>query len=403
MNDSSSTSSDVAADERNDELPADGKPWLFRWTLLILCLVWPLVWVGALVTTSDAGMSVPDWPNTYGDNLLLYPISTWLSGPFDLFIEHGHRLLGMLVGMVAIAVVVVAFVSERRRWVQALAVLGLLLVIVQGVLGGMRVVLGDRVLAMVHGCTAPIVFAVFTVLLVASSRWWKTVIARSYARQSVGAGGEKGKGDETDESDESDGGPPSGDGSYEGDGVDGGSGVDGEGGSDGQSGSDGAVKTIRTATKGWWVLALLAYFQLVLGAQLRHVSMAATPQQFTHTVATHILLAFVIWVVCAILWLRIRKCGEMTLSRSGLLLLGLVSIQILLGLATWVVNYGFPMFQSYGYPAHYLVHAKSFWGSFVVCGHVATGSLILATAVLLGTGSWRVRYRQRFQQANACA
>ncbi len=370
MSDSVSTSTDAATTPRDD----DSKPWLARWTFLILCLVWPLVWVGALVTTSDAGMSVPDWPNTYGDNLLLYPISTWLSGPFDLFIEHGHRLLGMLVGLVAIAVVVVAFWSERRRWVQGLALLGLLLVIVQGVLGGMRVVLSDRVLAMAHGCTAPIVFAVFTVLLVASSRWWKSGRSagnRSNARQSVGTGeddrGKEDKSDEKDGRDGKDGDPPSGDGSY---------------------------GMIRTATGGWFALALLAYAQLVLGAQLRHVSMAAVPQQFTHTVASHVLLAFVIWVVSAILWLRIRRCGEMTLSRLGVVLLGLVSIQILLGLATWVVNYGFPMFQDYGYPARYLVHAKSFWGSFVVCGHVATGSLILATAVLLWIRSWRVRYWQ---------
>jgi cytochrome c oxidase assembly protein subunit 15 len=65
---------------------------LHRLTVLIVCLVWPLIWVGGLVTTYDAGMSVPDWPGTYGYNLFLYPYETWLFGPFDLFIEHGHRL-----------------------------------------------------------------------------------------------------------------------------------------------------------------------------------------------------------------------------------------------------------------------------------------------------------------------
>lgn len=344
------------------------RPWLFRWTLALLGLLWPLVWVGSLVTTTDAGMSVPDWPNTYGDNLLLYPVSTWLSGPFDLFIEHGHRLLGMLVGVVAIAVVVVAFYSERRRWVQALAVAGLVLVIVQGVLGGMRVVLSDRVLAMVHGCTAPIVFAAFTVLAVATGRWWWTgrqkpvkLVRRRASKPAEAAGG----GDE--------------------------------------SGSGDAAAVVSTdprgATRGVTVTAfaliLMAYVQLVLGAQLRHVSMAAPPQQFTHTVAAHVLLAFVIWAVCVVFWVRIRKCGEMTLSQPAMLLLGLVSIQILLGLSTWVVNYGFPMFQNFGYTARYLVHAKSFWGSFIVCGHVATGSLILAMAVLLATRCVRLRHLAR--------
>ena len=65
-----------------------------------MCATFPLIWVGGLVTTYDAGMAVPDWPNTYGYNLFLYPWQTWLSGPWDLFIEHGHRLLGALVGMI---------------------------------------------------------------------------------------------------------------------------------------------------------------------------------------------------------------------------------------------------------------------------------------------------------------
>ncbi len=83
---------------------------------------------------------------TYGYNLFLYPYKTWLLGPFDLFIEHGHRLLGAVVGIVAIAIVVVAYLREPRRWVWLLAVGLLVAVIAQGVLGGMRVVLGDRTL-----------------------------------------------------------------------------------------------------------------------------------------------------------------------------------------------------------------------------------------------------------------
>lgn len=318
----------------NEQLDSDYRAGLHRWTLVVLCLVWPLIWVGSLVTTHDAGMSVPDWPNTYGRNLFLYPIETWLSGPFDLFIEHGHRLLGALVGFVAIAVVGVALWSEPRRWVQALAIAGLLLVIVQGVFGGMRVVLGDRLLAMIHGCTAPLVFALFTILAVVSSRWWK-------------------------------------------------------------QNSSLTRKPVRTASWSCGWLVLFSYGQLVLGAQLRHVSLSATPRQFSHTVTLHIVLACGIWLLCGILWLRMWGCGEKALSRSVAALLGLVSIQILLGLATWVVNYGFPMFQDHAFAARYLVQAKSFWGSSVVSGHVATGSLILATAVLLGTCSWRIGYLQR--------
>lgn len=343
--------SDSATREQEDSY----RPWLYRWTLLVLGLVWPLVWVGSLVTTQDAGMSVPDWPNTYGDNLFLYPLETWLSGPFDLFIEHGHRLLGALVGFVAIIVVAVAFWTERRRWVQVLAVLGLVLIIVQGILGGMRVVLGDRLLAMTHGCTAPIVFALFTILAVVTSRWWSQIRSEP---------------SEVDSPTKTEG---------------------------AASGNDGAVSSLVVVRGGWLatVVVVACYFQLVLGAMLRHVSMEATPGGFTHTVAMHVLLAFVIWGLTAILWLRLRGCGEKTLSRPGGALVGLVAVQIALGLTTWVVHYGFPMFQDYGFPARYLVQAKSFWGSFVICGHVATGSLILATAVLLTTRTFRIKHLSR--------
>ena len=77
-------------------MPTDPKrsdsPWPHRFAVLLAWAVFPLLCVGGLVTTYGAGMSVPDWPNTYGHNLLLYPWTTWITDPWDLFIEHGHRL-----------------------------------------------------------------------------------------------------------------------------------------------------------------------------------------------------------------------------------------------------------------------------------------------------------------------
>ncbi len=108
---------------------------LHRLAVLAVCLVWPLIWVGGLVTTYDAGMAVPDWPATYGYNLFLYPYKTWIYGPFDLLIEHGHRLLGAVVGLVAIGIVVAAKVREPRRWVFWLAIGILAAVISQGLRG----------------------------------------------------------------------------------------------------------------------------------------------------------------------------------------------------------------------------------------------------------------------------
>lgn len=328
-----------------------GSRWLHRLAVLIVGLVWPLVWVGSLVTTYDAGMAVPDWPGTYGYNLFLYPIESWIFGPFDLFIEHGHRLLGALVGMVAIVAVVVALRTETRRWVVGLTIVGLVMVILQGVLGGMRVVLGDRTLAMLHGCTAPVVFSLFTGLAVATSRWWHV------ARQIVSSReGEAGQGSGASEL------APQG-------------------------------KRMRLGRFDLWTaggLVLASYLQLVLGAQLRHVAVTASPEAFSHIVTTHVAFAFVIWGLSVFLWRQLRGCGDLALSRPAGLLIGLLAVQIVLGLATWVVNYGFPMFQAWPFAARYLVQAKGFGESLLVCGHVATGSLILAAAVMIWIRCWRL-------------
>src|SRR6476660_375976 len=138
--------------------------WPYRLAVALALVTFPLIWVGGLVTTYDAGMAVPDWPGTYGYNLLRYPWQTWVAGPWDLFIEHGHRLLGASAGLVAIALVISTWVtssSPRMRWCAA----GLLLfVILQGVLGGLRVLLDARTIALLHGCTGPLFFAAAAVV-----------------------------------------------------------------------------------------------------------------------------------------------------------------------------------------------------------------------------------------------
>ena len=88
---------------RQSSLPATlDESWPHRLAVLLVCRDVSLIWVGGLVTTYEAGMAVPDWPSTYGYNLFLYPWQTWLPGPWDLFIEHGHRLLGATVGLLTI-------------------------------------------------------------------------------------------------------------------------------------------------------------------------------------------------------------------------------------------------------------------------------------------------------------
>src|SRR5207244_11806500 len=97
-------------------------------------------------------MAVPDWPGTYGYNLLRYPWQSWLAAPWDLFIEHGHRLLGAAAGIVSIALVAAVWLTDRRRWLVCASLGALLLVIAQGLLGGARVLLDARLVAMIHAC-----------------------------------------------------------------------------------------------------------------------------------------------------------------------------------------------------------------------------------------------------------
>lgn len=306
--------------------------WLHRLATVAVVLVWPLIWVGGLVTTYDAGMAVPDWPNTYGYNLFLYPYDTWLLGPFDLFIEHGHRLLAAVVGVVSIAIVVAAFWAEPRQWVRVLAVGVLLAVIGQGLLGGVRVVLSDRTFAMIHGCVGPAFFALCVVAMVVTSRWWW----RAPAAASPGIG-----------------------------------------------------RGLLIAAVG---LVLLSYVQLVLGAQLRHTQPTMSPVAFTHVVKTHVALAFLLWGWVLFLGARLRGCGDLTLFRPALVLIGLVSVQILLGIGTWVVNYSWPTLLAWvPGSSRYVIQAQGFSESMIVTAHVATGSLILAVATLLALRVGRVR------------
>src|SRR5438105_3381944 len=148
--------------------------WPHRLAVALALVTFPLIWVGGLVTTYDAGMAVPDWPGTYGYNLLRYPWQTWLAGPWDLFIEHGHRLLGAMAGLLSIALVAVVLLTDRRRWLVIASLGALALVIVQGVLGGARVLFDERLIALIHGCIGPLFFAYLGGLVVATSRWWES-------------------------------------------------------------------------------------------------------------------------------------------------------------------------------------------------------------------------------------
>jgi heme a synthase len=136
--------------------------------LTILAVTFPLIFMGGLVTSHHAGMSVPDWPNTWGYNLFTFPISKWVGG---IYYEHTHRLVAALVGFFSILLVVVAFVTDRRWWVRGNS-LGILFgVCLQGFIGGERVIKNMLDLAILHGCVAQIFFCYVAAFVTLTSRW----------------------------------------------------------------------------------------------------------------------------------------------------------------------------------------------------------------------------------------
>lgn len=154
--------------------------WLHRYAVLTAttALLLPIL-VGALVTTRGAGMAFPDWPSSDGQNMFLYP---WLASAGEKFLEHGHRLAGSFVGVLSIGLACFTWKTDERRWVKALGAIILLGVIVQGILGGQRVLRNDPDIALLHGVFASWVFALMAVIALVTGRSWfeiKTTESRS--------------------------------------------------------------------------------------------------------------------------------------------------------------------------------------------------------------------------------
>ncbi len=133
-----------------------------------------LLTAGGLVTSKGAGMAVPDWPTTYGYNMFTFPISRWI-GPIAF--EHAHRLLGSLVGMLTVALAVAVWRCDSRRWMRVLACVAVVAVVIQGVLGGLRVIENERVLALVHGSFAHSFFALMIVMALSTTEMWAEALA----------------------------------------------------------------------------------------------------------------------------------------------------------------------------------------------------------------------------------
>jgi heme a synthase len=184
-------------------------------TLGLLC-------IGGLVTSHGVGMAVPDWPNTYGYNMFFFPLSQWVGG---IFYEHSHRLVasgvglmttilalwlygksarplmrwaglavlglglatwmhasrrwadGLVLGMTGLALVSASLVWPRceasPRWLRRLGVIAFFAVVLQGVLGGLRVVLLKDAIGILHATLAQSFFVLICAIALFTSAWWQ--------------------------------------------------------------------------------------------------------------------------------------------------------------------------------------------------------------------------------------
>lgn len=160
----------MASDRRAGLPAAKGGGWPHRFALLTCIFTVVLILAGGLVTSTGSGLAVPDWPTTFGYNMFLFPWSKMVGG---VFIEHSHRLLGSLVGILTILTAAAVWKTDERKWMRRLGAFAVGLVILQGVLGGMRVVLIKLNLAIVHACVAQIFFGLMVSLALFTSRGWR--------------------------------------------------------------------------------------------------------------------------------------------------------------------------------------------------------------------------------------
>jgi len=245
-------------------------PWPFRLALATAACAVPLVLFGGSVTTIGAGMAVDGWLIAEGHFLVLFPIESWFRDTAT-FVEHTHRLFGVLVGLFAVATLLAALRFDRRRRARALALLSLLAVGGQGAVGGLRVLEDSPRFAFLHGALAQAVLALLCCTAVYLSPRW------------TGRRGERAL----------------------------------------------ATANLRLAAT-WTTLAV--YAQVVAGAWYRHALRPAATPESAPRFLVHVVLAFVVVALVLSLARSLDQVGSAPARRLRNGLLWLLGIQVALGL-----------------------------------------------------------------------
>jgi cytochrome c oxidase assembly protein subunit 15 len=218
-------------------------PFVHRFSVFVVCWTLLLLVAGALVTSNEAALAVPDWPLSYGT----------LTPPMvgGIFYEHSHRVIAGILGLLSIALAVVVWLKDERRWLRWFSVAAVLGIAAQAILGGEVVrQLLHYWLPVMHACFAQIVFAALLGIAIFTSRWW---IAEQPRLEDTGAP---------------------------------------------------AVHTLAIAN------ATVIYFQVILGAGFRHKEIPVWP----HMVGALVVLGMIIWTA-AVLRRRFEKSAAISKAR----------------------------------------------------------------------------------------
>lgn len=130
-----------------------------------------LLYAGGFTTSIGAGMVFPDWPLSNGS---LNP-DGWLENR-AMMAEHSHRLLGATIGLLTLSLAVWVWLKDDRKWMRTLAVASLIAVVLQGLLGGFRVLFNNLQFAMIHGCLAQIFLCMLVSIAAGQSGWWHRIL-----------------------------------------------------------------------------------------------------------------------------------------------------------------------------------------------------------------------------------
>jgi heme a synthase len=302
--------------------PASRRPHRLAW--LVACAAVVQIVLGGLVTTYGAGMAAPDWPTTHGH--WIYPIRSWLAGSRELLLNNAHRMSGLVVLLLAIALVAVLWRGDGRRAARWLGLALFGAVVLQVTLGGLRVILNDRALAQVHACTAPLVFALAASIVA----WTSPGLPRPEPSRDRTATG-------------------------------------------------------RLAAPSL-LLAAAIYAQIVVGSFMRHPAWNAWVRWFEVWVwlkllAAGAIAALVVWLLVATRRGRVEDPAVRGLAK---LAAALAPIQFVLAGVVWVAQYGWPAwYRNYVYPAAYTVVEDGLLQATAATAHAAAGALWLGAIAVL--------------------